>query len=69
MLNSLLLCLLYPLQIHMVPVKEMKYNHVVDAVISADVKGIIEYWSPATLEFPENEYILFLFLLLMSCIY
>ncbi|KAG2670808.1 hypothetical protein I3760_14G104600 [Carya illinoinensis] len=42
-------------EIHMVPVKEMKYNHVVDAVISADVKGIIEYWSPATLEFPENE--------------
>lgn len=43
----------------MAPVKVMKYNHVFDAVISADAKGIIEYWSPVTFEFPENEYISF----------
>ena len=35
----------------------MKYNHVFDAVISADAKGIIEYWTPDTLQFPENEYV------------
>lgn len=32
----------------------MKYNHVFDTVISVDVKGIIEYWNPATLQFPED---------------
>ncbi|CAI0398241.1 unnamed protein product [Linum tenue] len=26
-----------------------------DSVISADMKGIIEYWSPSTLQFPEDE--------------
>ncbi|KAL3324850.1 hypothetical protein AABB24_038782, partial [Solanum stoloniferum] len=36
------------------PIKVMKYNYVFDTVISADDKGIIEYWSPATLQFPEN---------------
>ncbi|XP_057955576.1 peptidyl-prolyl cis-trans isomerase CYP71 [Malania oleifera] len=41
-------------EIHLGPVKVMKYNHVFDTVISADSKGIIEYWSPATLQFPEN---------------
>lgn len=32
----------------------MKFNHEYDAVISADDRGIIEYWNPATLQFPEN---------------
>lgn len=41
-------------EIHMGPVKVMKYNHIYDAVISADAKGILEYWSPSTLRFPEN---------------
>ncbi|KAJ1401785.1 WD40/YVTN repeat-like-containing domain superfamily, partial [Sesbania bispinosa] len=42
-------------EIHMGPIKVMKYNHVYDSVISADAKGIIEYWNPTTLQFPENE--------------
>ncbi|XP_022969540.1 peptidyl-prolyl cis-trans isomerase CYP71 [Cucurbita maxima] len=42
-------------EIHLGPVKVMKYNHVFDAVISADAKGIIEYWTPDTLQFPEND--------------
>ncbi|XP_077230286.1 cyclophilin71 isoform X2 [Tasmannia lanceolata] len=41
-------------QIHMGPIKVMKYNHIFDAVISADDKGVIEYWCPITLQFPEN---------------
>ncbi|XP_020087991.1 peptidyl-prolyl cis-trans isomerase CYP71 isoform X2 [Ananas comosus] len=41
-------------EIHMGPVKVMKYNPVYDVVISADAKGILEYWSPLTLNFPEN---------------
>ncbi|KAF3551373.1 hypothetical protein DY000_02006963 [Brassica cretica] len=41
--------------IHSYPVKVMKYNPVSDTVISGDTKGIIEYWSPATLQFPEDE--------------
>ncbi|KAL6202469.1 hypothetical protein ACLB2K_026177 [Fragaria x ananassa] len=41
-------------KIHLGPVKIMKYNHEYDTVISADEKGMIEYWNPATLEFPEN---------------
>lgn len=41
-------------KIHMGPVKVMKYNHVSDIVISADDKGVIEYWCPTTLQFPEN---------------
>lgn len=41
-------------EVHLCPIKVMKYNHVYDTVISADDKGIIEYWSPATLQFPEN---------------
>ena len=39
------------------PIKVMKYNPVYDSVISADTKGIIEYWSPTTLQFPEDEYV------------
>ncbi|KAG1331665.1 peptidyl-prolyl cis-trans isomerase CYP71 [Cocos nucifera] len=41
-------------EIHMGPVKVMKYNHIYDVVISADAKGVLEYWSPMTLKFPEN---------------
>ncbi|KAK2968073.1 hypothetical protein RJ640_000488 [Escallonia rubra] len=41
-------------EIHLGPVKVIKYNHAVDTVISADDKGIIEYWNPATLRFPES---------------
>lgn len=36
----------------------MKFNHEYDAVISADDRGIIEYWNPATLQFPENGQVL-----------
>ncbi|PQQ12619.1 hypothetical protein Pyn_37994 [Prunus yedoensis var. nudiflora] len=42
-------------EIHLGPVKVMRYNPVFDTVISADQQGIIEYWSPATLEFPRME--------------
>jgi hypothetical protein len=45
------------LQIHLEPVKVMKYNPVFDTVISVDAKGLIEYWSPTTLKFPESEYV------------
>ncbi|XP_020592745.1 peptidyl-prolyl cis-trans isomerase CYP71 isoform X2 [Phalaenopsis equestris] len=41
-------------EIHMGPLKVMKYNHIYDTVISADAKGVLEYWSPATLQFPED---------------
>ncbi|KAM5585291.1 hypothetical protein ABKV19_004599 [Rosa sericea] len=41
-------------KIHLGPVKLMRYNHEYDTVISADEKGMIEYWNPATLEFPES---------------
>ncbi|CAI9105574.1 OLC1v1004522C1 [Oldenlandia corymbosa var. corymbosa] len=41
-------------KIHMGSVKVMKFNHVFDTVISADDKGIIEYWNPTTLNFPEE---------------
>ncbi|KAI4334267.1 hypothetical protein L6164_018977 [Bauhinia variegata] len=42
-------------EIHLAPVKVMKYNPAHDSVISADTKGIIEYWNPTTLQFPEDE--------------
>ncbi|KAJ7976100.1 putative Peptidyl-prolyl cis-trans isomerase [Quillaja saponaria] len=42
-------------EIHLGPIKVMKYNPVFNAVISADTKGIIEYWNPSTLQFPDNE--------------
>lgn len=45
------------------PIKVMKYNPVYDSVISADTKGIIEYWNPTTLQFLENEYVLIFVLL------
>lgn len=41
-------------EIHMGPLKVMRYNHTYDIVISADDKGVLEYWSPTTLKFPEN---------------
>lgn len=47
------------MQIHMGPIKVMKYNNIFDVVISADDKGVIEYWCPTTLEFPENGYVKF----------
>lgn len=40
------------------PVKVMEYNQIFDTVISADEKGIIEYWCPATLQFPEDRYVI-----------
>eukprot|EP00250_Pteridium_aquilinum_P011322 c19990_g2_i1 orf=539-2413(-) len=39
-------------QIHMAPVKMIKYNPVHDIVISADAQGVLEYWSPSNMEFP-----------------
>ncbi|KAJ8749903.1 hypothetical protein K2173_013818 [Erythroxylum novogranatense] len=42
-------------EVHLAPVKVMKYNHVFDIVMSADEKGIIEYWKPSTLKFPDGE--------------
>ena len=50
--------LLLGLQIHSGPVKVMKYNPVQDVVVSADAKGLLEYWSPSTLKFPEDVYVL-----------
>ncbi|WOL18547.1 peptidyl-prolyl cis-trans isomerase CYP71 isoform X1 [Canna indica] len=41
-------------EIHMGPIKLMKYNHIHDVVISADAKGVIEYWCPDKLQFPET---------------
>ncbi|KAK1287378.1 hypothetical protein QJS10_CPB19g00343 [Acorus calamus] len=41
-------------EVHMGPIKFMRYNPVYDTVISADGKGVIEYWCPATLKFPES---------------
>ncbi|KAK6926636.1 Cyclophilin-type peptidyl-prolyl cis-trans isomerase domain [Dillenia turbinata] len=41
-------------EVHVGPVKVMKYNHVFDTVISADTKCLIEYWCPSTLQFPED---------------
>ncbi|XP_058202369.1 peptidyl-prolyl cis-trans isomerase CYP71 [Rhododendron vialii] len=41
-------------EIQLGSVKVMKYNHVFDTVISVDAKGIIEYWNPTTLQFPED---------------
>lgn len=50
-------------QIHLCPIKHMKYNHVYDTVVSADVKGVLEYWSPSTLSFPEDGYVFLYFFL------
>lgn len=37
----------------------MKYNHEYDTVISADDKGVIEYWNPATLQFPDTGWVFY----------
>eukprot|EP00850_Spirogloea_muscicola_P005865 SM000027S09646 [mRNA] locus=s27:578944:585194:+ [translate_table: standard] len=42
-------------EIHRNPVLVMKYMAAADVVISADAKGIIEYWSPETLQFPSSK--------------
>ncbi|KAK9170452.1 hypothetical protein Syun_002592 [Stephania yunnanensis] len=41
-------------EVHLSPIKTMKYNHVFDTVITADGKGVLEYWCPTTLKFPED---------------
>ncbi|THG01970.1 hypothetical protein TEA_002536 [Camellia sinensis var. sinensis] len=41
-------------EIQLGPIKVMKYNLIFDTVVSADAKGIIEYWNPSTLQFPED---------------
>lgn len=46
------------MQIHIGPVKAMRYNAAYDVVISADAKGFLEYWSPSDLKFPEDVYAL-----------
>lgn len=51
---------------HLGPAKVMKYNHVFDTVISADTKGMIEYWSPGNFEFPKDKYVLYWITLLSS---
>lgn len=53
---SILPVFVFSMQIHMGPIKVMKYNHIFDVVISADDMGLIEYWCPTTLQFPENRY-------------
>ncbi|KAM1804018.1 hypothetical protein ACFX12_029932 [Malus domestica] len=40
-------------EVHLGPVKVMRYNPVFDTVISADQRGMVEYWTPDTLKFPE----------------
>ncbi|CAN6695481.1 unnamed protein product [Malus baccata var. baccata] len=41
-------------EVHLGPVKVMRYNPVFDTVISADQQGMVEYWTPDTLKFPET---------------
>ncbi|BBN19375.1 peptidyl-prolyl cis-trans isomerase B (cyclophilin B) [Marchantia polymorpha subsp. ruderalis] len=41
-------------EVHLSPVKVMKYNPVYDLVLTADSKGLIDYWSPETLNFPTD---------------
>lgn len=43
-------------QISSAPIRVMKYNAACDVVVSADAKGLIEYWSPNSLEFPSHWY-------------
>lgn len=42
-------------EMHLSPIKVMKFNPLYDSVISADTKGLIEYWNPTTLQFPEDK--------------
>ena len=39
---------------HRATVRAMRYNAAKRAVISADDKGVVEYWSPTTYEFPSD---------------
>ncbi|KAG0497286.1 hypothetical protein HPP92_001759 [Vanilla planifolia] len=41
-------------EIHLTTLKVMRYNHIYDTVISADANGVLDYWSPANLQFPED---------------
>ncbi|GAB2233932.1 hypothetical protein Droror1_Dr00003162 [Drosera rotundifolia] len=41
-------------EIHLDPIKVMKYIPTFDTVVSADTSGMIEYWNPSTLQFPES---------------
>ncbi|KAK4255217.1 hypothetical protein QN277_008242 [Acacia crassicarpa] len=42
-------------QVHLSPIKVIKFNPLYDSVISADTKGLIEYWDHTTLQFPEDK--------------
>ena len=42
------------IETHRAAVRVMKYNAAKRVVISADDKGVIEYWSPSTYEFPQD---------------
>ena len=42
------------LELHRAAVRCMKYNAARGIVISADDKGVIDYWSPSTYEFPTD---------------
>jgi len=45
---------LYTISVHSFPVIALEYNERYDVVVSADEKGMLEYWSPETREFPKN---------------
>ena len=40
---------------HGSPVKLIGYNHVADVAVSIDDRGMVEYWDPETLEFPDGK--------------
>ncbi|CAD7694703.1 unnamed protein product [Ostreobium quekettii] len=44
---------LHSVAIHRAEVVAMKYNAVFDTVISIDAKGVVEYWSGSTYDFPQ----------------
>ena len=41
-------------QVHRSTVRAMRYNVAKEVVISADDKGVIEYWSPKDYTFPSD---------------
>ncbi|GKF22742.1 hypothetical protein Tco_0075064, partial [Tanacetum coccineum] len=41
--------------IHGSRIKVMKCTHAFNTVVSADAVGIIEYWDPNTLQFPDSQ--------------
>lgn len=47
------------LSIHNNHVTAMAYNHLADVVISGDARGVLEYWSTSSLEFPSDSSISF----------